>query len=245
MIDQGRPGTPPRDAFGDLVRVRNRDDATHSLRRSGLAAAVVPAADGVAAFDGARLVLWAWGAIDLTWADEAAAALDRWPAAQAVILRINSHGGQHLAAEFVHKRLRQHRGRTIAVVDQACHSAAAIVAAGCDLTWMRKGATWMVHRVRIAVDGDSGELSRAAFDAREIDAQVARKIAGRRGLAFELVRELRDSARFVPADEAVRLGLADRVIHGLPVRIGLADRVIHSLPIAQEGNADVIATSPR
>lgn len=217
MIDPGRPELPQRDALGDMVRVRSRNDATHALRRSGLAQAVVPLAQGVADFNGSRLVVWAWGAIDFAWADEAAAALDRWPAALAVIVRINSQGGQQMAAEFVHKRLRQHRGRTIAVVDQACHSAATIVAAGCDLTWMRKGATWMVHRVRIAVDGDSGELSRAAFDAREIDAQVARKIAGRRGLPFEVVRDLRDAARFVAAEEAVEMGLADRVIHDLAV----------------------------
>jgi len=222
VIDQDHPESPQRDALGDMVRVRNRNVATHALRRSGLAQAVVPAAQGVADFNGARLVIWAWGAIDFAWADEAAAALDRWPAALAVIVRINSQGGQQMAAEFVHKRLRQHRGRTIAVVDQACHSAATIVASGCDLTWMREGATWMVHRVRIAVDGDSGELSRAAFDAREIDAQIVRKIAGRRGLALEVVRDLRDAARFLAADEAVALGLADRVIHGLAIARGPA-----------------------
>lgn len=231
MIDQARPGSLEGEGLGGLLRARSEGDATHALRRSGLARAAVPAIDGVAQFDGARLALWAWGAIDFPWADEVAVALDQWPGAQAVIVRINSQGGKQAAAEVISQRLRRHRGRTIAVVDDACHSAATIVAAGCDLTWMRPAATWMFHPVRIAVDGDALELSRASFQAREIDAQVTRRIAGSRGLAFEVVRELRDAARYVTAEEAVE--------------IGLADRVIHSLPIAQEGHADVIATSPR
>jgi len=221
-IRASTPAGPPKPhALGDLLDRRLGNDATHELRRIGIARAAVPAIDGVVQFDGTRLVLWAWGAIDFAWADEVGAALDCWPSAQAVVVRINSQGGKMAAAQDIGGRLRQHRGRTIAVVDDACHSAATIVAAGCDLTWMRPAASWMVHRVRIAVDGDALELSRASFQAREIDAQVTRRIAACRSMAFEVVRELRDAARYVTAEEAVAIGLADRVIHGLSVAGGI------------------------
>lgn len=205
--------------LGDLVDRRARSDATHESRRSGLVEAVKPDDAGIAQFARGRLTLWAWGSIDVAWADAAVAALQRWPDALAVIVRVNSHGGQHVAGEFARKWLQRQRARTIAIIDHHCHSAATLVAAGCDLTWARCGSTWMLHRTRIAVDGDTVELSSAAFEARQTDGQVTRTIAGSRGLEFEVVRDLRESARFVPADEMVELGLADRVIHALPAAL--------------------------
>lgn len=219
MIYNGSRRPPDGEALGHFLTRRFESNATFELRRAGLAEAIKPAGTGVAQYSRGRLILWAWGAVDIMWADEVVAALRRWPDALAIIVRINSQGGQQVAAEFVRKWLQLQRARTIAIIDQHCHSAATLLAAGCDLTWARRGSTWMLHRVQIAIDGDTDALSSAAFEARQTDAQVARTIAGSRGLELEVVRALRDSARFVPAEEAFELGLADRVIHALPVAV--------------------------
>lgn len=162
---------------------------------------------------GARLLLWLYGPISYS-TDALVAALKEHADAVAVIVRIDSPGGSLDDAFRIAGAIAGHRGRSVAIVDRACLSAAVVVATACDRILVREGATMMVHQARAAAFGTAEQLIEQVVGLRRADGQLLRHLSiRRRGRCW---RDLVEREVFHDARAAVAIGLADQVISPLP-----------------------------
>lgn len=220
---------------GTLNGSNGRLAAEARARRSTLAAARLeklrrpyepsPADSSAVERIGSRLVVWLFGPVDdpndhpqhgAINPGSVAAGIRANRDADVLILRIASHGGRIAGADALIAAVLEFPGRSIAIVDREAFSAAGLVAIAADQTWMRQGSLWMAHRAITTAHGNSVDLHMAAHDLAQHDRGRVAWIASRRRLGIGTVRDLVHGETYLGADEAVRLGIAHRVIHALP-----------------------------
>lgn len=143
--------------------------------------------------------------------------LDSLPASGPVLLLVDSDGGDAvdglvLAATISHRRASgQH---FTARVERSAASAATAPVVAADVVEMTKGARLMVHDA-FNVDGKKGTAADLRKEAGLLDGlsdQFARSYSARSGRPVSWWRAEMQRDRWISADEAVRLGLADRII---------------------------------
>jgi ATP-dependent Clp protease protease subunit len=144
--------------------------------------------------------------------------LDRLAGAP-VTLRINSPGGDVIAASVMRAMLTDYKGKITARIDGVCASAATMVALAADKIKMQDSAFFMIHDPSVAlmmadlnIDALQGFLDAlksvktGIIDAYELRTGISRD---------RLARMMRDET-WMSASEAVTMGFADEVIKGGP-----------------------------
>lgn len=198
------------------------DEAAASAHRnlSWLAAPDENAPTGVRRIGG-RLIIWLWGPIqrDLRNGFQNSAtvvdALCKHSDAIAVVFRIASFGGDVNSTLDVLAAMDRHPGRFVAVIDKMAMSSAAVIASSCHKVLIREDATMLHHRVWGIARGDSCDLRRKINEFSIHDHAFNRRIAASRRLRHDVVERLMRHGMPLTAAEAVKFGLADRVIPSL------------------------------
>ncbi|WOF23833.1 RNase adapter RapZ [Microbacterium betulae] len=136
--------------------------------------------------------------------------LDQLPdSVETIILRLNSPGGEVSEAVAILNMLRAHKASIVAVVDGLAASAASVIAVGCDETVMSPGTQMMIHSPWSFAMGNATDLRKVASTLDSFEATIVEIYAGKAGekdWAALLAEET-----WLPAKDAVELGLADRV----------------------------------
>ena len=126
-------------------------------------------------------------------------------------LRINSPGGSVTEAMAIRSSLLHHPAWITASVDGIAASAASVIALGADEIETMPGAQWMLHDASITIDGNEAELQKATtWIGRQSD-NAAELYAQRMGITTAEARQMMLDETWAFAEEAVELGLADRV----------------------------------
>jgi ATP-dependent protease ClpP protease subunit len=126
-------------------------------------------------------------------------------------LRINSPGGSVTEGMAIRSSLLHHPSWIRASVDGIAASAASVIALGADEIETMPGAQWMLHDASAMVEGNQAEFDKAAtWIGRQSD-NLADIYAKRMGISTEEARQLMLAETWAFADEAVEMGLADRV----------------------------------
>ncbi len=105
------------------------------------------------------------------WGDEVAPKqfaeeLDGLGNVSEITVRINSGGGDPFAAAAIGNLLEEHKAHTTARIDGYCCSAATIIACHCDKVIAANDSTYMIHPVRMSLDGYAGvETLQQCIDA--------------------------------------------------------------------------------
>lgn len=133
--------------------------------------------------------------------------------APVIKLRINSPGGSVRDAVAMHSALLHHPARVLSYVDSLAASAASVVAMAGDEIVMMPGAQMMLHDASMVEDGNADDMRKAATFLDRQSGNVA-DIYARRGNTAEYWRDLMLAETWVFAQEAVDLGLADRIEGG-------------------------------
>jgi HK97 family phage prohead protease len=126
-------------------------------------------------------------------------------------LRINSPGGSVFDGVAIHSALLHHPARVTAYVDGLAASAASFIAMAGDEIVMMPGSQMMIHDASATVEGNADDMARfTTFLDRQSDniADMYLRVAG--GTREEW-RALMLEETWMFADEAVQMGLADRV----------------------------------
>jgi ATP-dependent protease ClpP protease subunit len=163
-----------------------------------------------------QMTLWAYGAVS-DFAEAMAGELATRKGVNAIVLRIDSCGGEAASGFELANALLRTRARKLAIVDRACWSAAMLAAVACDRIYVRSSATMMMHQVRLCASGTADDVIARACRARQTDTQYLRFIASRRRASGHRLRELIAKEVFLAPREAIALGLADREIGPLPL----------------------------
>lgn len=133
-------------------------------------------------------------------------------------VRINSPGGSVFDSIAIHSALLQHPARIITQVDSLAASGASVIAMAGDEIVMMPGSQMMVHDAAMHNDGNAAEMGKAATWLDRQSQNIAAIYAKRTGGDPIAWRDLMLAETWAFADEAVELGLADRVDDSGPAR---------------------------
>jgi ATP-dependent protease ClpP protease subunit len=133
-----------------------------------------------------------------------------------VHLRINSPGGDVFAAQAIVAAIRDTGAKVIAHIDGVAASAATVIASAADEVEMSDGAMYMIHCAWTVAIGNSADLAATAALLDKTDGVIAGQYAKRSGKSADDMKALMSAETWFTAEEAVEIGLADRVAENAP-----------------------------
>lgn len=159
--------------------------------------------------------------------------------ATVIHLRIDSPGGDVFMARAMKTALEQHSAKVIAHVDGLAASAASYLMLGADEVQIAQGAFVMIHNAWSITLGDHRDHSASANMLDKIDGSIRTDYAAKSGKSVEDFRELMNAETWLDADEALELGLVDRVYEkdgGAENRYDLS--IFENAPAALKGGGE-------
>lgn len=130
-----------------------------------------------------------------------------------VTLRLNSPGGSVFGAQAMVAAMRAHNAPITAQIDSLAASAASVIASECAECVMAPGSMLMIHKAWGLAIGNSDDMLQTSELLEKIDGQIAASYARRTGAESpDEFMTMMAAETWLDADEAVALGLADRVM---------------------------------
>ncbi|WOD19832.1 head maturation protease, ClpP-related [Paraburkholderia kirstenboschensis] len=133
-----------------------------------------------------------------------------------VHLRINSPGGDVFAAQAIVAAIRDTGVKVVAHIDGVAASAATVIASAADEVEMSDGAMYMIHCAWTVAIGNSADLAATSALLDKTDGVIAGQYAKRSGKSADDMKALMTAETWFTAEEAVEIGLADRVAENAP-----------------------------
>jgi ATP-dependent protease ClpP protease subunit len=127
-------------------------------------------------------------------------------------LHINSPGGEIFDGLAIYNALLTHSARVNVIVDGVAASAASFIAQAGDFIEMATGTSMMIHDAIMLTIGDAADHRAGAEMLDAMSDSIAAIYAERSGVAAESWRESMVAETWYNADEAVKAGLADKVV---------------------------------
>jgi ATP-dependent protease ClpP protease subunit len=157
-------------------------------------------------------VIDSWGGYWGISATEFIEALDGLDASVTEVhLHINSPGGEVWEGLAIMNALRQHPARVVAVVDAIAASAASFVAMAADEVVMSLGSQMMIHDAMNVAVGNAERMRTMADRLDRESDNIAGLYARKAGGTVEQWREAMKAETWYSDEEAVEVGLADRL----------------------------------
>ena len=156
-----------------------------------------------------------------------------------VTVRINSGGGEIIAASVIRSMLTEYPGKVTARIDGLCASAATMVAMGADEVLMQDTSYFMIHDPGYSMLVgwlDSTTLTELSDHLKRMKGGLVDAYVYRTGLQSEEIARMMRNETWMTAKEAVELGFADEVIHGgKPARMNasVANAILNSVNCPQ------------
>lgn len=133
--------------------------------------------------------------------------------ASEIQLHVNSPGGDVYDGIAIMNALRQHDARVVATVDGLAASAAGFIVIGAaDELVMAQNSELMLHNAWGLVIGDADDMAKMADDLRRTNSNIASIYQGKAGGELDDWLGVMSDETWYSADEAVKVGLADRVL---------------------------------
>lgn len=132
-----------------------------------------------------------------------------------LVVEVNSAGGSVFAGFEIFSLLRGAQCRTVAVVQSLAASAASTIISGCDIVQMSPVAQIMLHLPSISTTGDREDHRDSIKLLDSITESILNGYAVKcRGKATrERLAQLIRAETWIPAQDAVELGLADEILY--------------------------------
>lgn len=177
-----------------------------------------PRAELAVTSDGSTATMYLYDVID-SWggywgvsASEFAEALsDLDSTVETIQLRINSPGGDVFEAIAIKNLLASHPAKVVAIVDGLAASAASFIAVAADEVVMGENTELMIHDAHALARGNAEAFRLWADDLDRVSDNIASIYAKRTGGTTADWRAVMIAEKWYPAEEAVSVGLADRV----------------------------------
>lgn len=131
--------------------------------------------------------------------------------ADTIHLRLDCPGGDVFMARAMKTTLEQHAAKVVVHIDGVAASAASYLMMGGDEIEIAQGAQIMIHNAWGWTMGDTREHQKGADLLAKIDAGIRRDYADKTGKSESDFIELMNDETWFDADEALELGLVDRV----------------------------------
>ena len=166
-------------------------------------------------------------------------------AGEDVEIHINSSGGTVTEGFHMANLLRAHGGKTLAVIEGVCASAATFLAAACDRVEAYEAALIMVHGPWGGVQGNATKMRESA-DLLDKLAEGMASLYRRRGIPEDTIAKWLESEQtyFTP-DEALAVGLIDAVIKQPSIDVPAARALLHQQVMAKLKSPPLLGRNPQ
>ena len=131
-----------------------------------------------------------------------------------VTVRLNSPGGDVIAASVISATMRDYPGKVTIKIDGMAASAAVMVALGGDVVKIQPSAYMMIHDPMVGIMGYFGveELKGLVDELKVIKSGIIEGYMAKTKLEAEKLSKLMNDETWMTASEAVAYGFADEVI---------------------------------
>jgi ATP-dependent Clp protease, protease subunit len=136
---------------------------------------------------------------------------------RAVTLRINSPGGDVIAASQLRAMLTDYPGKVTARIDGVCASAATMVALAADRVVMQDSAFFMIHDPSYSffmADLNIADMEQMLDTLKTAKGSLVGLYETRTGLSAERLARMMSAETWMNAADAVKFGFADESISG-------------------------------
>ena len=131
----------------------------------------------------------------------------------AIVLHINSPGGDCVAASQIYTFLMDYPGDVIVQIDGIAASAASVIAMAGTTVRMSPTALMMVHNPWTTAMGDASEMQKAIDLLDEVKESIINAYQIKTGLNREMLSAIMDAETWLNAHKARQLGFCDEVLY--------------------------------
>jgi len=134
-----------------------------------------------------------------------------------VTIRMNSYGGDVIAASLIHSMIKDYPGKVTVRIDGVAASAATVVAIAGDVVRMRETAYFMIHDPSVVfflAQLNIEELSRMADRLQAVKEGIVNAYESKTGMSRPRLAKLMTEETWMDANEAKLLGFVDEVGDG-------------------------------
>ena len=166
-------------------------------------------------------------------------------AGEDVEIHINSSGGTVTEGFHMANLLRAHGGKTLAIIEGVCASAATFLAAACDRVEAYEAALIMVHGPWGGVQGNATKMRESA-DLLDKLAEGMASLYRRRGIPEDMIAKwLASEQTYFTPEEALRVGLIDAVIRQPSIDVPAARALLHQQVMAKLKSPPLLGRNPQ
>lgn len=138
-----------------------------------------------------------------------------------VTVRINSPGGDVIAASVLRSILMEYPGRVTCRIDGLCASAATLLAIAGDRVLMQDTAFWMIHDPWTVAIGGVEDLKAVIELLKTVKDGIVAAYTSRSNLGAERIGKLMTDETWMTAAEAREYGFVDEIIRANPSKENL------------------------
>lgn len=148
-----------------------------------------------------------------------------------VTVRINSYGGDLIAASVIAATLRDYPGKVTVKVDGVAASAAVMVAISGDRTQIQASAYMMIHNPLVGLLGyySVDDLKGFVDDLKVIKDGIVEGYQAKTGMEAEKLSKLMNDETWMTASQAVAYGFADEVLTGPSKAAAQTSQMVNAL----------------
>ncbi len=150
--------------------------------------------------------------------------LEKYGGGGPITIRMNSYGGDVIAASMMSTILRDYPGRVTVQIDAIAASAATVVAVAGDLIRIQDTAYFMIHdplAVFFLAALNIEELARMVDSLKAVKEGIINAYETRTGLSRTRLANLMSDETWMDAQRAVDLGFVDEIVKGEAKKIDL------------------------
>lgn len=143
-------------------------------------------------------------------------------------IHISSYGGEVNEGLAIGSLIKQHKGKTVAIIDSWACSIASIIACSCDEIEMYPSSMLMIHNALCMAIGNAKELREQAdvLDKVTESLKTVYLSKANESLTLEKLTELMDNESWLSANECIEYGLCDRIIETSSSMVAKLDKGI-------------------
>jgi ATP-dependent protease ClpP protease subunit len=183
-------------------------------------------------------VIGGWFGIEAIDFVQAIAGLD----VQTINLYVNSPGGDVFDGTAITNALRRHPANVIATVDGIAASAASFILTAANEVVMGQGSSLMIHDAWSMAMGNAQDMRDTADLLDKLSDNIAGMYAAKAGGTQDGWRQVMRDELWLNADEAVEMGLADRVDETADTASNVFDLKVYAHAGRADAPAPAIAT---
>lgn len=131
-------------------------------------------------------------------------------------VRINSSGGSIFDGVTIANNLKEHKGKTTAIIDGVGASISSVIALACDEVIMNKGSFLMIHKPLVITRGNALELTETIERLNNIETTIINDFylpKAKDGITYEMIAEKLSAETWLNSTQAAEifnLGISEK-----------------------------------